>query len=175
MNRTKKLSVSALVAALCVGCLALGSLLSNVSLSIAALAGLFPAAVVILCGSGWALGTYVVAAILGLLLLPVKTAAVWFACFFGHYPVWKALIEAWQTRNKQTALGWIFKLLGFALCVGLLYLAFRSFFTLALPFDLGSAGPILLALGLLAAFAVYDVAFSILIGWFRINVVPKMK
>ena len=59
----------------------------------AAFAGLFPAVVVIVCGYGWAAGASAAAAALALLLLPEKTAGIWFLCFFGHYPIWKALIE----------------------------------------------------------------------------------
>lgn len=177
MKSAKKLTLSALVAALCVVCLALGAFLTRISLSLAALAGIFPAAVVILCGYGWAAGSALTAAILALLLLPDKTAGIWFICFFGHYPIWKALIERFQTERKQPWLGWLLKLLGFGGCMALLYLAFGSFFTAGIPFDFGStaAGPILLILGLLVAYVIYDVAFSILIGWFRINILPKLK
>ena len=175
MSPTKKLTLSALVAALCTLCLGLGSLAPSMALPAAGLAGIFPAVIVIACGYGWALGTSAVAAALALLLLPDKTSAVWFACFFGHYPLWKALIEAWQTRMGKPALGWGLKLLGFALCGAVLYGALRTFFVAALPFDLSSLGLLLACLVLTAAFLVYDVAFSILIGWFRINLLPKLR
>lgn len=177
MSPTKKLTFSALIAALCVLCLAGSALLPRITLSLAALAGLFPAAAVIVCGYGWAAGASAAAALLALLLLPDKTAGVWFACFFGHYPIWKALIERLQTERKQPWLGWLLKLLGFAGCMCLLYFAFVSFFAAALPagmFDSGY-GRIVLLIVLPIAFVVYDVAFSILIGWFRINVLPKLK
>ena len=177
MSRIKKLTLSALVAALCAICLAASVLAPRVSLSLAALAGIFPAVTVIVCGYGWAAGASLTAALLALLLLPDKTAGVWFACFFGHYPLWKALIERFQTERKKPWLGWLLKLLGFAACMALLYVLFKSFFTAAIPFDFtGSpAVPALLIPALLAVFVVYDVAFSILIGYFRINILPKLK
>ena len=177
MSNTKKLTFSAAVAALSVLCLAGSALLPRISLSLAALAGLFPAAAVIVCGYGWAAGASVAAAALALLLLPDKTAGVWFACFFGHYPIWKALIERTQTRLGKPLYGWVLKVLGFALCMAVLYYLFRGFFASAIPYDFTAspAGPILVALVLLAAFVVYDIAFSILIGWFRIKVLPKLK
>ncbi len=177
MSRTKKLSFSALIAAICVLCLAGSALLPRITLSLAALAGLFPAALVVVCGWGWAAGASAAAAILALLLLPDKTAGIWFACFFGHYPIWKALIEGFQTRRKKPWLGWLLKLIGFAACMALLYFLFRGFFAAALPFELfeSASGRYLSFLVLPIAFVVYDIAFSILIGWFRINVLPKLK
>lgn len=177
MSRNKKLTLSALITALCVIALAGSMLLPRVTLSLAALAGIFPAAAVIACGYGWAGGAFVAAAVLGLLLVPDKTAAIWFVCFFGHYPIWKALIEAFQTRQGKPWLGWLLKLLGFAACMALLYFAFGKLFAAAIPYDFSgsAAGPALLAAVLLIAFVVYDIAFSILIGWFRIRILPKLK
>ena len=177
MSNTKKLTFSALIAALCVLCLAGSALLPRITLSLAALAGLFPAAVVIVCGYGWAAGASVAAALLALLLLPDKTAGIWFACFFGHYPIWKALIEKLQTRLGKPLYGWILKLLGFALCMAVLYYLFSKFFLSGIPFKFTeyTAGPAILVIALLLAFVFYDIAFSILIGWFRIKVLPKLK
>ena len=177
MSSTKKLTFSALIAALSLLCLAGSALLPRITLSLAALAGLFPAAAVIVCGYGWAAGASAAAAVLALLLLPDKTAGIWFACFFGHYPIWKALIERFQTRQGKPLYGWILKVLGFALCMVLLYFLFRSFFAAAIPYDFTAspAGPVILAVVLVAAFVVYDIAFSILIGWFRIKILPKLK
>lgn len=176
MSRTKKLTLTAMIAALCLLCLAGSSLLPRVTLSLAALAGIFPAATVIVCGSGWAACGSAVAAALALLLLPDKTAGVWFACFFGHYPIWKALIEALQARLGKPWLGWLLKRLGFAACMLLLYLAFSGLFAAAIPYAFSehSAGPFILAAVLLAAFAVYDYAFSILITFFRVKILPKL-
>ena len=69
MSRTRKLTLSAMVAALCVACMALSLLIPRVTLAITALAGIFPAVVVITCGCGWAAGASAVAAALGLLIL----------------------------------------------------------------------------------------------------------
>jgi len=176
MSRTKKLTLSALVTALCVICLAGSMLLPRVSLSLAALAGIFPAITVLACGYGWAAGAAAAAAVLALLLLPEKTAGVWFVCFFGHYPIWKALIEGLQGKTGKPMLGWCLKLLGFSACMALLYLAFRSLFSNAIPFDASTipAGHIVLIAALLTAFVAYDYAFSIVIACFRDRIYPKL-
>ena len=56
MSNTKKLTFCALITALCVLGLAGGALRPRITLSLASLAGLFPAAAVIVCGWGWAAG-----------------------------------------------------------------------------------------------------------------------
>ena len=177
MSRTKKLTLSALIAAMCVICLALGAAIPRVSLSLAALAGIFPAVIVLACGFGWAAACSASAAALAILLLPEKTGAVWFLCFFGHYPIWKALIESLQTRVKKPWLVWLLKLLGFAASMLVLYFLFSRLFAAAIPYHFTerAAGPLILGVALLAAFLVYDAAFSILIGWFRIKILPKIR
>lgn len=177
MSRTKKLTLSAMVTALCVICLGGSALLPRVTLSLAALAGLLPAVCVLACGYGWAGGAAAAAAILALLLLPDKTAGVWFVCFFGHYPIWKALIEALQGRTGKAALGWGLKLLGFGLCMAALYFLFGKLFANAIPYDFtqNAAAPFVLIAALAAAFVAYDIAFSILIGWFRVRILPKLR
>ena len=179
MSRTKKLTMSALVAALCTVALLIGSVFPTMALSMAALAGIFPAAVVIVCGYGWAAGVYAVVTLLGFLLLPNKGSTALFLCFFGHYPIWKALIEAWQTKMEKPMLGWIMKLLGAALCLAILYVLFRTLlFAGENPILFSSENPMIM-LGLFAAmlagFGVYDIAFSILIGYFRVNILPKLQ
>ena len=61
--------------------------------------------------------------------------------------------------------------------MALLYLAFHTLFSNAIPLDFSSipAGPAVLIAGLLAAFLVYDYAFSIFIGFFRAKVLPKLR
>ncbi|MBQ1678500.1 MAG: hypothetical protein II062_03070 [Oscillospiraceae bacterium] len=177
MNRTKKLTFSALIAAICTLVLAGSALLPKVTLSLAAFAGLFPAVVVIVCGYGWAIGASAVAGALALLLLPEKTAGVWFLFFFGHYPIWKQLIESWQAKEEMPLWGWILKVLGFSACMALLYWLFGSLFAAAIPFAFAeyTFGPYILLIALAICFVMYDMAFSILIGWFRVKVLPKLK
>ena len=177
MTRTRKLTTTALIAALCVLCLAGSVVLPRITLSLAALAGLFPAVTVMACGYAWAAGGAAVAALLALLLLPDKTAGVWFVCFFGHYPIWKALFEALGMKQSKQWLAWTLKLLSFAASMLLLYVLFGNLFAAAIPYDYtqSGAGPYLLVAALLAAFVAYDYAFSVLIGYFQTRVLPRIR
>ena len=176
MSRVKKLTFSAMVAALCVAVMFLSSLVPRATLAITALAGIFPAVIVILCGYGWAAGCAVVAGALGLLVLPNKTSALWFVFFFGHYPIWKAAVERLQTKLGKPLIGWALKLVGAAVCLILLYFLFRSGFLAAIPSAvLGKAGVMVVCLILAICFVLYDIAFSILIGYFRIHILPRFQ
>lgn len=176
MSRVKKLTCSAMIAALCTAILFLSTFAPRVTLAITALAGIFPAAVVILCGYGWAAGCAISASILSLLLLPNKSAALWFVFFFGHYPIWKAAIEGLQTRMHKPLAGWVLKLLGAGVCLTLLFFLFRSGFLGAIPGAvLNRYGLAVAALLLAVSFVVYDIAFSILIGYFRVHILPRFQ
>lgn len=176
MSRVKKLTFTAMITALCIAVPYAALLLPGMRLAFAALAGIFPAAVVIVCGPGWAGGCWAAASLLGLLLLPDKAAALWFVCFFGHYPIWKGLIERLQTKLGKPWLGWLLKLAGAALCVLILWLILRDSFLGAAPYlRRGGVTPVLFCLGLAAAFVAYDVAFSILIGYFRVKILPRIR
>ena len=176
MSRTNKLSLTAVIAALCVVCLGAAAVLPRVTLSLAALAGLFPAVTVMVCGYGWAAAGSAVAVLLALLLLPDKTASVWFACFFGHYPIWKGLIEGLQAKHGSPWLGWCLKLSGFGACMLLLFFLFGKLFAAALAWnfiDSSTTGWLLVGV-LSAAFVAYDIAFSILIEYFRAKLLPRL-
>lgn len=176
MSRVKKLTCSGMVAALCTAILFLCAVVPRFTLAVTALAGIFPAAVVILCGYGWAAGCAVTVSVLSLLLLPNKSAALWFAFFFGHYPIWKAAIEGLQTRIRKPLVGWVLKLVGAGICLTLLFFLFQSGFLGAIPGAvLNRYGLIVVCVLLAVSFVVYDIAFSILIGYFRIHILPRFQ
>ena len=179
MSTTRKLTLSAMVSALCFVFLLCASLIPGMCLSLTALAGLLVAAVVMTGGILWALGTWAVVSALGFLLLPSKAPAALFLCFFGHYPVWKSLIEGWEQKSCRRIPAWGMKLLGTAICLALMYIVFR-----ALLFD--AQAPILFYsdktwmmglffFALMLAFVAYDYAFTKLIGFFRFKILPLIQ
>ncbi len=167
MRAVKKLTVAAILAALCFIFLYLGSFLPAVKISADALAGLLPAVAVIHCGCFWASGVYVAAGLLSLLLLPDKTCAIWFLLVFGHYGIFKSLLERIPNRIVE----WAAKLALFAVCIALMFLFFRSFFLAALP----QYAEWLLFIGLLICFVLYDIAFSALISFYQRRIHPHVK
>ena len=91
--KLRKSALSALLAAAGTVILALGSLWGRIDLAAAVLASVCVAVAAEETDAGHALAVYAVIAVLALLLLPQKTAAVLFTAFFGYYPVLKAASE----------------------------------------------------------------------------------
>ena len=87
------------------------SLLPSAKLVTTAIAGFLTAAALMMYGYGWSVGVYAATSLLALLILPSKDCAIYYAAFFGYYPIVKSLFE----RCKARYLCWIFK--------GLLYSA----------------------------------------------------
>lgn len=166
MSATKKLTLSAVLTALCVVLLYFAAVLPVSQLAVIAAAGLVPAVAVIHAGCWWGLGVYGAAGLLSLLILPTKMAALWFLLVFGHYGILKSLIE----RVHAVFLTWVLKLGVFSLCIGLMYGLFRGFFLAALP----TAHLAVLFGALLLCFVLYDIAFSALISVYNRRVKPHI-
>ena len=176
MKPVRKLTISGMMTGLCLALLLLGAAVPHMAVSFAAMAGLVPALVVLTCGNWWALGVYAAASALSFLLLPGRAPGAMFLCLFGHYPIWKSLIER---RFDKRLIRAAIKLAGFACCLFVLYAAFRS-----LLFDPVSpvlfysesvwmmAGAFVLALIVLF---LYDYAFTILIGYVRARLLPRIQ
>ncbi len=92
-NRTKRITVSALLAAIGVVTLSLGSLLESLDLSTAALASMLCIYAVIELGGGYPWMIWCVTSVLGLLLLPYPKTPALFYLLIGFYPILKEKLE----------------------------------------------------------------------------------
>ena len=165
-KRTRALALSAMLTALSVLLLYLASMLPSAKLAVTAVAGLLPAAAVLLCGYGWSALVWVATSVLALLLLPEKGPALGYALVLGPYPICKALIE----RLDRLVLEWILKLALFYALLCVYYFAFSKFFLELVTLPARLVPWFFLAGGV--AFVIYDIAFSRLIGLF-VNRVGK--
>lgn len=118
----------------------------------------FAALITIFCvielNKKWALGVYAGAAIISVLIVPNKEAAILYAAFFGYYPILKAIFES---KIKSRVLEYILKFLVFNVSVIISYAILVK--VMGMPFDklmgitdkeslLGRYGvPLFLALG----------------------------
>lgn len=92
-NFTKKIALSAILSALGVVFLAIGSLIEVLDLSSAAIAGFVIVIAVIEIGGYYPVMMYFVISILSVLVLPNKYPALFFIFFGGFYPIFKAYLE----------------------------------------------------------------------------------
>lgn len=86
MKKTRMLTISSLMAAMCVVILGLGSLVESLDVSLSILAGLLVMILSTEYSDKVALAVFLVSGILSL-TLPVKSPAVFFLALFGWYPV----------------------------------------------------------------------------------------
>jgi len=161
-HQTKLLTVSAMLSALGVVVLALGSVFQTLDLTTAALAAFFCIYAVIEMGGAYPWMIWGVTSFLGLLLLPQKSPAVFFL-FIGCYPILKEKLE-----RLSRALCWVLKLVIFHAMAGLFLLTMRIFFPEEL---LLSVSWMLLASYVIAVitFVVYDYALSKVITLYLIR------
>ena len=169
MSLAKRLALCAILSAITVLILFLGGMASPVTIALTAAAGLLPAVAVLHCGLWWGLGVGVVSGLLSLLVLPNKGAAVLYLLFFSWYPVVKSLLE----RIEKPVLCWLCKLLVAAIAAAAAYFVYYRLFVSTAVFDWWIYA---LALVLaLAAFAAYDIAFSLLISFYQRRIRPHVK
>ncbi len=113
-KRTRRIAVCAVLIALGVVMISLGSLIEVLDLCTAGLAALLCVLVMIEYGRGYPWGVYAATAILSLLLAPQKNPALIYA-LFGFYPIVKAYIERLPRILSALVKGGIFLALEVAL------------------------------------------------------------
>ena len=101
-KRTKYLTVSAMLSALGVIFLALGAFIEVLDITTAVLASMLCIYAVIEMSGAYPWGIWVVTSILSLLLLPIKTPALFYALFAGFYPILKEKLERLRHQGPQT-------------------------------------------------------------------------
>jgi hypothetical protein len=165
-NSTKRIAYSAMLSAVSVLLLYISSVAPTMRLGLVAMAGVLPAVIVIRFGVPTAFASYAAVSILALILLPDKLTAVLYIVLFGHYPMFKNLIE----RLRRMWLEWLLKLALFNVLAALLFLLNALFLQLPLTGNIpGLNLPVgVIYIGLAAAgnaaFVVYDIGFSGLIA-----------
>ena len=101
---TKKIALAALLSALGIICLALGSLIETLDLSAAAFAGFAVAIATIELGGGYPMMIYFAISVLSILVLPNRYPVLFFISFLGYYPIAKSNIE-----RLHPAVSWVIK------------------------------------------------------------------
>lgn len=167
---TKKLTVCAMLASLGVILLAVGSVIDVADISMAVIASLLCIIAVIEYGGSAPWMIFGVTAILSLLLLPNKSPAMFYACFFGFYPILKEKLE-----KKPRAIAWVLKFVIFNICLAVMIAATLLFF---LAPGTVISHPIVIAAVALACeliFILYDIALTRLISFYIFRLQSRFK
>ena len=156
MKQTVKITLCGILAALSAVFMLL-SYFPYLTYAVPAVAGLLIMVVVIEAGYKWALGAYAAASVL-VFLFAEPEGKLLYICFFGYYPILKAVFD----RRKSRTLEWILKLAVFNAAIIAVYAVFARLFGVSLE-EFGELGKyseyIFLLLGN-AVFVLYDIAVS---------------
>lgn len=160
-KRTKYVTVSAMLASLGVLFLALGSMVEVLDVSAAVLASILCVYAVIEMGGAYPWLVWIVTSILSFLLIPQKSAVLFYAFALGFYPILKEKLE----RCSRVTCA-VLKLVVFHLCLGLIVLIMWLFFPAMLDMERLAWLPIALYALCLAVFILYDVLLTRMISFY---------
>ncbi len=162
MKRTRKITVTALLSALAVVVLSLGSLLGTLDLTAAALASFLVVLLHVELGRRWAVLYWAVTSLLSFLIMSAGAADLFFAAA-GLYPLLKAVYE----RLPRVA-EWLLKLLTFGIMLTAYLLLAKFVFMFPDPFLSGWLLWVLVGTAT-AAFVLYDIVLSRLIVYYGLR------
>ena len=158
---TKRLARLAIMTAMGVVILLLGSVLPAGRLAFVALSSLPVCVALMMYGIKWSVALFALTAALGALLFP-GAGVIMYTAFFGYYPIAKSLFE----RIHSRALGWVCKFALYTAAFVVYWLLAKVLFT----FTGGElAWYLLYPLGAVAFF-LYDLAYSSLIRFYLVKI-----
>ncbi len=181
-EKTKKLTMSAVLAAMGVVLLLIGAFVEVLDLSMAALASFFCIFAVIEMGKGYPWMIYAVTGILSVILMPQGLGGWFYILFFGYYPIVKEKLEklfkplAWGLKfivfNVAIT---VYALICYFLFFGELKLLLDEFSSLLGGMEVGAWLIIVVYVVLNVIFVVYDIALTQLISLYIIRLRKKFR
>lgn len=171
---TKAVAFCGVLTALATVIMLLAGVLPTASYTLAALAGITTALVVLEFGSGRAVACFAAISAVSLLLVANKEPVMLFICLLGWYPIAKAQFE----RIASRVLEWTVKTGVFAAAVAAFYFIYKWLFFTQAEFEgafWAKYGLALTLLTALAAFVIYDIALSKLIMLYKYRFQQKVR
>ncbi|MDD6175897.1 MAG: hypothetical protein PUC59_09090 [Firmicutes bacterium] len=173
MNRAGSVALCGTISALCLVCMFLTGVIPFATFALPALAGVLLIVIVIEQGKRWALLAYLVVSLLAFILAADLEAKLMFACFFGYYPILKALFEG----MRRPRFAFCLKLAVFNAAVIAVYFVLSALGGL-LPDEFqifGKSLPLLFLIAGNVIFVLYDYALSCLAATYVRRLQPKLR
>ncbi|MBQ8509076.1 MAG: hypothetical protein IJ493_04130 [Clostridia bacterium] len=161
MKNTKKIALAAILSALGVVILLLGSILTVLDLTMVAIASLLIMLAVMEIGGGYPYLIWMVTSVLSLVMLPYKFPALLYLIFGGIYPILKSMFE-----RLHYVISWILKFSYFNLMMIVLILACNYVFNIP---DTGLGFTWVVFLVCNGVFVLYDIAATQLATFYLIK------
>ena len=179
-RNTKRMTVSAVLAAMGVALIFIGSLIQTLDLSMAALASFFCIFAVIEIKGAYPWLLYTVTGVLSVILMPQNMGGWFYLLFLGYYPILKAKIE-----KLNRTLSWAIKILIFnaalIICIYAASLIFYGGNMMQAVFGIlgGEGWGIYAVAGMYVfgnvVFVIYDIALTRLITYYFIKLKHRFK
>ncbi len=169
-SAAKKIAICAMLSALGVVFLLLGSVVDVLDMSMAVFTSLLSVIAVIEYGKSAPWMIYGCTSLLSLLLLPNKIPAVLYSVFFGFYPIVKEKFE-----KKNIVISWLLKHLVFLPCFALMLVAYLF---LGTGFETYLLKPWVIAAVVALAeiiFILYDLALTRMITLYIVKLRKRLK
>lgn len=166
--RTRSLTLAGILAACVLFLLYLAAMVPNLKAVLYGLSSLPMAVVVLETDKKTAAVFYAATAVLALLLLPDKLAALPYVLVLGAYGLVKAYAEVMLSRLRE----WVVKLVYFILTMGIYYLLIVK---LLLPAFVWPISPVWLGLAAAALFVVYDFVYTLAIQYYLQTIRPRLR
>ncbi len=172
----RQLTVCAMLTALGVIFLGIGSLLEVLDISMAVIASICVIITVIEYGKGAPWMVFAATAILSFLLIPNKLPSIFYTLFFGFYPIIKEFLEKKKVYTGKV-LCWLIKEIIFNICLAvILCLYFLLFFQNELIFPIPTHWLIVIVVLLCEGiFILYDIALTKMITFYVIKLRHRFK
>lgn len=167
-NKTRKMTITAMMVALSVIFIYLSSVVPAGQLGLIAISTLFGIAAVVEVGISSGILVFAGTSILCILLVPDKNIAFTYFLFFGYYPVLKSLIE----RLHNLLAEWALKLLSVNVALTVIVFVFSG-----LIFNVFRFGGNLLVFYVIVnlIFVAFDIGISKLISFYLHAISSKIK
>ncbi|MBQ3094506.1 MAG: hypothetical protein IJC52_04965 [Clostridia bacterium] len=172
MNNTRRLTFCAVMSALATAILFL-TVFPYATYALAALAGMVLIPVALELGARYGVCCYVVTAVLSVLLTPDPEAKWLFVFFFGYYPILAMRLYLWRRRRAA----WVVKFAVFNAAVLASYAVLHTFLHLdeqAFTIADVSVPIVFLALGNIV-FLIYDICLVRVTAMYRVRLHPLVK
>lgn len=169
----KQLTVSAMLVALGVIFLGIGSLLEVLDISMAVIASFCVIIAIIEYGKGTPWMVYAAISVLSFLLIPNKLPAIFFTLFFGFYPIIKEKLE-----GKNKIIRWVLKELIFNVCLAIIMLIYFLLFFQGLSLSIPLSLPWVIVIAVILCegiFILYDIALTRMITFYVIKLRNRLK
>ena len=179
-QKTKKMTVSAMLSALGVALLFISGLIETLDLSMAALASFFCIFAVIEIGGAYPWLIFAVTGALSFIIMPQNTGGWFYILFFGYYPILKEKIE-----KLKIPIAWAIKLVlvnvAMIVCVVIASFVFyggnmiSAIIGLFGAEDFGKFTVIIIYSLINVVFVIYDVALTRIISFYFIRLRHRFK